>query len=136
VRTVLVLLLALMGLALAACNLSATGQPATATAPPDRPVAEILFPANNARVYEGTDLLVDIVARDAGAGVARLILLVDGEPLNDASPTEAETVPVFRAEMNWIARGLGMHVLSTIPYRLDGTRGDEVTIVIEVVEAE
>jgi hypothetical protein len=123
----LVLLIALVD----ACNLSASLPTPVPTA--DLPRAEFRFPQNNSTVIDGTDLAIDIVARDDSAGIARIELLVDGTLINQAAPVESAVVPVFRVTMNWLAQGIGKHAVETIAYRLDGTRGDPATIVIEVL---
>lgn len=125
------LICALLLLALAGCNLGAA-QP-TPVPTPNLPQVEFLAPQNNARVFEGTDFTIDLVARDGGGGVARIELYIDGELINTARPEAAFSVPVFRAEMNWLARGDGLHVLSAVAYRADGTPSLETALNIEVI---
>ncbi len=116
---------------LAACNLTtATPTPAPT---PDIPTVEILAPPNNSQVYEGVDFTIDIIGRDDGAGVARIALYVDGEEINAATPEVAPTVPQLRVEMNWLARGVGLHSIAAVAYRLDGTASDEAILTIEVL---
>ena len=91
---------------------------------------EFLYPANNARVTDGTDLTIDIVARDNTVGIQRIELKLDGQFLNEAVfPVES----VYRVEMNWFANGIGGHVLSVTTYRPDGTPSDEEFLTIEVI---
>ncbi|GAB1421847.1 hypothetical protein MASR2M15_20390 [Anaerolineales bacterium] len=127
------ILLCIIGLlSLTACNLS-NNIKVSPVATADIPKVEILAPANNALVYENTDFPIDIIARDQSSGITKVEMYVDGELVNEASPDGKISVPVFRVEMNWLARGLGKHVLSFISYRLDGTRSDESLINIDVV---
>lgn len=120
---------------LAGCNLAAGVQP-TALPTPDIPRVEILSPANNQQVFEGTVFDIDIVARDETAGVARLELLVDENPVNKATPVEASAVPILRVKMNWLAQGAGLHVLEVAAYREDGTRSDSALLNIEVISRD
>lgn len=119
-------------LLLAACNLDiANNTPPTAT--PDLPRVEILAPANNSRVIEDIEFDFDILARDETAGIAKVELLIDDEPINEASPPDSASVPTFRVSMNWKARGIGQHFVEVIAYRPDGTRGDSAKLTLEVV---
>lgn len=116
------------------CTLIGESLPPTAT--PDRPTISFLYPTNNAQVFAGTDMTVELLAQDTTAGIERIELFVDdiqGEPHQTAAPVDAATVPVFRVEMNWLANGVGRHQLTARAYRLDGTASDEQTIIIEVI---
>jgi hypothetical protein len=117
-----------------ACNLSTT-QP-TPLPTPDLPRTEILAPANNARVVEGTEFEFDVVGRDDTLGIAKLELRIDETTVHEVMPTEGGAVPVFRATMNWLAAGVGLHVVEAVAYRPDGTTGDAALINIEVVPAQ
>jgi hypothetical protein len=121
----------LLPVLLSACNLTAATPTPVPT--PDIPRVDIREPANNRQVVEGVEFDIDIVARDEGAGISRVELLVDGELLNDAQPVEATAVDVFRVTMNWLARDPGLHVLEAIAYRPDGTASDPAIINIEVL---
>lgn len=125
---------ALLLVILAACNLS-TQQP-TPQPTPDLPRAEILAPLNNARVIEGTEFEFDVVGRDETVGIARLELRIDENTVHEVSPAQSDVVPVFRATMNWLATGIGLHSVEAIAYRPDGTRGNAFLINIEVVPAQ
>lgn len=114
-----------------ACNLTASTPPPT----PDLPTVRFVAPANNARVLQGTDLTVDIFAEDSAVGIARVEFRVDGAPVGDGGPPQFGVETRFRVQMNWLAQGIGAHVLSAIAYRPDGTPSDETFIVVEVVEA-
>lgn len=123
-----------MAAILSACNLAAF-QPAP-TPTPELPSVEFIFPSNGSTVIEGAPLEIDIVARDALSGIAKIELLVEGEKVSQAAPTEAITVPVFRVTMNWLARGVGYHALSAVAYRLDGVASAEKIIIVEVLPKE
>jgi len=124
--------LAWLMLVLLACNLSLGGGPA-ALPTPDLPRVQILAPANNQQVYEGTDFDLDILAQDEGAGVARVELWADDRLVNGASPSEAASVPAFAVTMNWLAQGVGLHTLEAIAYRADGTRSLAALLTLEVI---
>ena len=124
----------LLALVAAACNLQ-QGTP-TPLPTPDAPAVEFLSPVNGSNVFEGTDLTVELVARDAGAGVARVELLVDDVSHQEGSPVDSDVVPVFTVTMNWLAAGVGRHSLSAIAYRADGTASPATVISIQVVARE
>lgn len=125
---------ALAAVILAGCNLS-QGTP-TPLPTPDAPLVEFRFPPNNSTVVDGTDLTIELLATDAGAGVARVQLFVDDLPHLDGQPQIAVSVPTFAVTMNWLAQGIGQHSLTAIAYRLDGLPGPPATIIVEVVPRE
>lgn len=119
-------------LALAACNLQ-QGAP-TPLPTPDAPSVEFLSPVNGSTVFAGTDLTIELVARDAGAGVARVQLLLDDLPHQEGAPVDDIAVPTFTITMNWLAAGTGFHSLTAIAYRPDGIASPLTIISIQVVE--
>lgn len=126
--TLFLLALLLIGTA-AGCTLNE--QPPTPVPTPDIPRVRFLFPENNARVIQDSEINVDIVAEDETAGIARVVFLVDGTQINEGAPDAP--VPVFRAAMNWVAGSIGGHTLHAIAYRPDGTQSDEAIILVDVV---
>lgn len=122
------LTLLMLGVA-AGCTL--TEVPPTPAPTPDIPRVRFMFPENGARVIQGTEITVDIVAEDATAGISRIVFIVDGTKINEGTPDVA--VPVFRVAMNWVAGNLGGHTLHAIAYRPDGTQSDEAIILVDVV---
>lgn len=125
----LALLLALM-LVMSGCNLGTPQQTPVPT--PDIPTVQILTPPNNAQVIDGTDFDIDILAIDESQGIFKIELYVDGELIND-NIAVGGTLPQYRVTMNWLAKGVGFHVVSVIAFRQDDTRSDEVVINIEVI---
>ena len=116
--------------ALCACNL---GTPSATPVPtPDIPTVEILAPPNNAQVIENTDFPIDIVGRDTTVGVDKIELYVDETLINESVKTDG-AVAAYRVTMNWLAKGIGLHVISAIAYREGGLRSDESIINIEVI---
>jgi hypothetical protein len=117
---------------LCACNLIAGTL--TPTPPPNIPTIQFQYPANDSTVVQGMDVQIQLLAQDAiGDGVARVELLVDDQPLQEGIPLISSAVPVFTVEMNWLADGVGLHSLSAIAFRADGTASDPATIRILVV---
>jgi hypothetical protein len=114
----------------AGCNLSSTAPTPAPT--PDLPQVEFLAPVNGSRVLDGVELEVELLAQDSTAGIARVELLVDDQPQGESQP-EANSVPVYRVLLAWQAQGIGVHPLTAIAYRADGTPSDPVTILVEVV---
>ena len=124
------LIVALM-LALSACNLMSSG----ATPTPNRyiPTVQFQFPMDGITVIEGTDLQVQLVAHDPnGSGVAQVDLLVDDVLHQEASPVERPAVPIFTVDMNWLASGVGLHSMTAIAYRTDGTTSEPTIIRVNV----
>jgi hypothetical protein len=127
-------LLILFVVTLAACNLQ---QGAPTTVPTlDAPAVEFLSPINGSSVVEGTDLTIELVARDAGRGVSRVELLVDDVSHQEGEPVDADSVPTFTVIMNWLAEGQGFHSLTAVAYRPDGTPSQPAVISIHVVPRE
>lgn len=118
-------------LLLSACNLSTT--PPTVIPTPDLPRVEFQEPINGATIVEGSELTIDMVASDETAGIVRIELLIDDQPYREGAPDEETPVPTFRVLMNWLADGVGRHVLTAVAYRPDGTPSDERSIIIEVL---
>lgn len=121
-------------LLLAACTLT-YGTP-TPPPTPDRPQVEFLAPANNARFVEGAEIVVEIAARDAGVGVARVVFQVDGLTVSEALPVVSGAVPVFAMRANWLATGVGLHPLSAIAYRPDGLASETAIVIVDVLPGE
>ncbi|MFW5691957.1 MAG: Ig-like domain-containing protein [Chloroflexota bacterium] len=119
----------MLAAALTGCTLSSGNQQPT----PDLPRVYFVSPANNARVIEGSDLTIDLYAEDDTVGIARIELRLNSTMLSDAAPANFQTERRFRVEMNWVANGIGSHVLSAIAYRPDGTPSDETFITVDVV---
>jgi hypothetical protein len=128
VRLILLVVVLLLG---SACNLSTT--PPTAIPTPDLPRVEFQQPANGATIVEGSELTIDLVATDARAGIVRIELLVDDLPYREGTTENGLPVPTFHVLLNWLAQGVGRHVLTAIAYRPDGTPSDEMRILIEVL---
>lgn len=111
------------------CTLDATPAPT-----PDLPRVQFVAPPNNSRVVNHTDLTIDLYAHDRTMGIAKIELYADGSLVKEASLPNYGVQTDFRVQVNWLASGLGFHVLSAIAYRPDGTRSDETFLSIEVVD--
>lgn len=121
--------------ALCACNLVAGTL--TPTPPPNVPTIQFQYPANDSTIPEGTDVQIQLVAQDMnGDGVARIELLVDDMPHQQGVPLISSAVPVFTVEMNWLAEGVGLHSMSAVAFRSDGTASAPTTIRLLVVPEE
>lgn len=122
---------AVLLLVLAGCNLGAS-QEVVIPPTPDLPRVSFQFPQNNARVVEGFEVTVDLLATDATLGIQRIAFYVDRVLVQEGESPEG-VVALFRVNTRWTAQGTGMHTLSAIAYRPDGTPSDEATILVEVV---
>lgn len=90
-------------------------------------------PENGARFAEGEVVRVLVYAQDQGGpGIARVDLLIDDVLAQQGTPVESSTVPAFTVEMNWTAQGPGLHALTAVAYRSDGSAAPPVSIRIEV----
>jgi len=125
--------IALIALLLAGCNIRTNNATNTPFPTPDIPRVQFMFPTNNATVLEGTDLTLELLAEDGGAGVARVDLLIDDLPHQSGIPKESLAVPVFTVRMNWLAEGVGFHSLTAVAYRADGTSSTATIINVEVI---
>jgi hypothetical protein len=116
-----------LALLLAACSLTA----GDSTATPDAPTIQFQFPTDGVAVAAGTDLQIGLLAQDS-TGIARVELSVDDVPHQSATPVENAAVPVFTVSMNWLARGIGLHSLTAVAIRADGSASDPATIRVQV----
>jgi hypothetical protein len=132
-RSVNRLLLLLTVLALSGCNLRTDGATLTPLPTLDMPRVQFTAPANRQQVVDGAEVVIDVLAEDSGAGVARIQLWIDDLPQTEATPEVSAAVPVFAARMRWMAQGTGMHSLTAIAYRQDGTASAPATMLLEVI---
>lgn len=137
-RLSLVVVYLVLALAAMACNLSSLGggndqqQPGHA----DAPVVEIRVPANNTPFAEGTRVIIQAVANDAGAGVSRVELLVDDVPAGSSNAPAAQGQPAYVANLEWVAQGIGLHSITVVAYRADNTASAPATINVSVVAGQ
>jgi hypothetical protein len=130
-RFVTLIALLLGALFVSGCNISTS--PPTVIPTPDLPRVEFEEPINGATIVEGSELTIDLVAADETAGIVRIELLVDDLPYREGSTENNLPVPTFHVLLNWLANGVGRHVLTAIAYRPDGTRSAETRVLIEVL---
>ena len=132
--TPVALILLGMALLLSSCNLRQASAPTDTPFPtPDIPRVRFIFPDNNSNVLEGTDLAVELLAEDAGAGIARVQLLADDASQGEGKPEVAPSVPAFSAKIHWVAKGIGMHALTAVAFRADGQASAPTTLVLSVI---
>ncbi|MBL8166087.1 MAG: hypothetical protein JNJ61_29160 [Anaerolineae bacterium] len=129
-RSVMLLLLALLA---AGCNLRTNNATNTPFPTPNIPQVRFLFPENNSTVLEGTEIVIQLLAEDPGAGVTRVELLIDDVPYQEGRPEVSPVVPTFTVNMPWVARGVGLHSLTALAFRADGTASSPVLINVEVL---
>lgn len=125
------LLLAAAVLALAACNLVRE-----ADAPSSLPGLSVTFqqPANMTQVRSGEDVLLLLLAEDRGGpGVARVDLLVDDRLIQQGVPEVSAAVPVFTVQMRWRPGSPGLHAITAVAYREDGSASAPETIALDVL---
>ena len=100
---------------------------------PDLPRVQFISPANNSRVVQNTDLTIDLFAQDSTLGIAKIEFYADGNLIKEASLPNYAVQTDFRVQVNWLAQGVGLHALSAIAYRPDGTQSNEMFLSLEVV---
>ena len=128
-RIMLVMLVAL--LTLSGCNLRSTSAPTDTPFPtPDIPRIRFIFPDNNSSVVDGTDLAVELLAEDSGAGIAKVQLIVDDVLQGEGKPEVSSSVPACSVKIHWMAKGIGLHSLTAIAFRENGTTSDAATMVL------
>lgn len=127
------LIFILVSLLVTGCNLRAGNATNTPLPTPDIPRIQFTYPDNNSTVLENTDMQIDLLAEDSGAGVARVELLIDDLKANEARPEVSNEVPTFTVRMNWVTKGAGIHSLTAIAYRLDGVASAPTTILVQVL---
>ena len=123
----------LVAVVLGGCNLRQGNVTNTPFPTPDIPRVKFVYPDNNSAVIEGTNLAVQVLAEDLGAGIARVELLVDDVSQGEGKPEIAPAVPAFSANIHWIANGVGLHSLTALAYREDGQASAPVTLVLNVI---
>src|SRR4051812_38795502 len=99
-------LLAALVLTLSACHIRTNNATNTPYPTPDIPRVQFLFPENRSTILEGTDLSVQVLAEDSGAGVARVDLMVDDLAADEGKPEISSAVPVFNGILHWTAKGV------------------------------
>ncbi len=131
-RSVLILLS--LSVLLGSCNLRSVNAPTETPYPtPDIPRVRFMFPDNNSNVLEGTDLAVELLGEDSGAGIAKVQLVVDDVLQGEGKPEVAPSVPAFSAKIHWVATGIGMHSLTAVAYRENGQASAPATLVLLVI---
>lgn len=119
--------------ALLLCGCTLSQNTPTPAPTPDAPHVEFRAPLNGSTVVEGNELMVELLATDPGAGVARVELLVDDLKHQEGKPEVSAAVPTFTVMMNWQARGVGLHSLTAVAYREDGSASPPAIIVVSVL---
>jgi len=136
-RLVVCLVLGLLALAGMACNLSGSPQaPAAGTTPAaNAPVVDIRVPVNGMSFAEGTNVIIQTVATDSGTGVSRIDLQIDDTAYASNSAPNTAGQSAFMTNFEWQAQGQGLHSLTVIAYRQDGTASGPTSISVNVVAA-
>lgn len=135
-RPRLLIVLTVLVLAALACNLSGDAPPAEQEAiTADAPTVEIRVPVNGQSFAEGTQVIIQVAAMDAGAGVSRIDLQIDDLAHGSATAPTAAGQSAFITTFDWVAQGQGLHSLTAIAFRADGTPSAPQTISVNVVAA-
>ncbi|MBI5930091.1 MAG: SH3 domain-containing protein [Chloroflexi bacterium] len=138
-QPILIAFIALLLVTLA-CNLisedSATSEKPLLTE--DRPTVLILAPANGNTYAVGAEVTIHALARDLGAGVARIEVTIDipGQPviLTQESANPAGE-PRLEAILTWAAAGNRAYLVNAQAFRADGTASAVATTSIMIKPA-
>jgi len=129
--------LLMLALAMLACNLTGDGGGQQDETVPtlDAPTVEIRVPTNGTSFAEGTNVIVQVVGMDSGAGVSRLDLEVDDQPAGSMAAPNAAGQTAFIANFEWQAVGQGLHSITARAARQNGTTSTPVSINVNVIAA-
>lgn len=120
----------------AGCNLDYAGIPTPVAVVSGAPVVTIASPLPDSVFLPGVDVIIQSRITNAGPGIARVEIAVDGATilsLDDPNPTGAYA---FSAQTRWEAAGPGPHTLTIAAVRGDGTRSLPATLTFRVAGAE
>ena len=123
-------------LAAAGCNLDYAGIPTPVALASGAPVVTIASPLPDSVFLPGVDVIIQSRITNAGPGIARVEMAVDGATvlsLDDPNPSGAYA---FSAQTRWEATGPGPHTLTIAAVREDGTRSLPATLTFRVAGAE
>lgn len=123
-------------LAAAGCNLDYAGIPTPVAVASGAPVVSIASPLPDSVFLPGVDVIIQSRVTNAGPGIARVEMAVDGATilsLDDPNPSGAYA---FSAQTRWEAVGPGPHTLTIAAVREDGTRSLPATLTFRVAGAE
>jgi uncharacterized protein YraI len=139
-RFVIVFVISMLALSALACNLPGSSDtPAGGDAPAaaaNAPVVDIRVPVNGMSFAEGTNVIIQTVGTDAGAGVSRIDLLIDDVAYGSNTAPTAAGQSAFITNFEWVAEGQGLHSITAIAYRQDETASTAATISVNVVAAQ
>ncbi len=134
-RSKICVVMMMLAFAAVACNLSGdTGEPAAAPTI-DVPAVDIRVPVNGMSYAQGTNVIIQAVGTDAGAGVSRIDLQVDDLPIGSSAAPNAAGQSAFIANFEWQAVGQGLHSVTAIAFRQDGTASTPAIINVNVTQA-
>ena len=110
-----------------------TTAPSTPEEGSSNPYVKIVYPDNNAQIYEGISLIIEILAVDEDQGITRVDIYLNDQKYQEVRPNDSDTVPVFAAEVNWISEGYGIHQFRAEAYSVDDRLVAETTLIVRVL---
>jgi uncharacterized protein YraI len=122
--------LALACILLTGCTLNLVGMPTPTVSGP--PVVRFSAPSADAVVLEGVTLAVQAAVSNAGADIARVVFLADGQVLAELADPNPDGAFQFSASAEWAASGEGAHTLTVTAFRADGSASEPVSLRIFV----
>ena len=123
----------LLAWVLAGCTLSGGSVEEVIPQISGEPLARITAPLPNATYLEGVGVNIQLAVSNAGAGIDRVEVSLDGvvaATLPDPNPSDA---PAFGVTQTFSAEGVGSHVVEARVFREDGTVSLPVSVTYNVV---
>jgi hypothetical protein len=118
---------------MAGCSLPGGG--ATVQEPSAKPTIVIDSPPSGTDATVGEIFSVQSTAKD-DLGVARIDLQVDGKLIQSDTTPNPDGQTSFALVQNWTPGSSGLHVVTVIAYRADGTASEPASITVNVIDPD
>ena len=122
----------LLLLLLTACNLSTAPDPSSQTLS-GVPAVQIAAPLPNATYLEGVTINVQAQVQNAGPDVARVDFAVDNQVFASLTEPNSAGAVAFSVSESWVSTGAGVHSLSVIALRSDGSASVPASVTVTVI---
>jgi len=130
-RVILRLIMLVMMILLAACNLNSSQQNPTTVS--GDPTVRIVSPLPNATYLEGVPVNIVANVANAGTDIDRVEVLVDGEIVATNPQPNGSGAVSFSVTHGWSAVGVGAHSVDVTAFRADGSSSAPAPVNITVV---
>jgi hypothetical protein len=127
------LLVGLLMILPAACNLQTLGGGQEAEAISGPPVVRLVAPLPNATYLEGVSVNIQAAISNAGADIDRVEVLVDNAIFIALPQPNSAGAALFSISQSWPAAGVGAHTIDVIAFRADGSSSAPGPVTINVI---